>query len=220
MTVEFGDAIDPTTNARAVAFAEEIRKRAWRGVVDIVPTYRSVTLHVDPLHLNLVALMKRVRCLAAFPVDVRGEGGRRHSIPVVYGGEWGPDLLDVAAWAKLSVEETVRVHASVEYRVFMLGFAPGFPYLGSVPDRLAMTRLPTPRRVVPAGSVGIAEHQTGIYPVAIPGGWRIIGRTPMPLFRPTADRPFLLSPGDSVRFTPIEPEEFYHLVRECDADRA
>ena len=218
MTVEFGDVIDPQIHARVMAFAERVRRRAWRGVVDIVPTYRSVTLHVDPLRLDLVTLTTWLRRLPVTDVDERARAGTRHSIPVLYGGEWGPDLADVAAWARLSIVETVQAHASVEYRVYMLGFTPGFPYLGSVPDRLAIARLSTPRRVVPAGSVGIAENQTGIYPVATPGGWRIVGRTPIPLVRRAADRPFLLNPGDLVTFTPIGPDEFNRLLRKFDAD--
>ncbi|HET7438858.1 MAG TPA: 5-oxoprolinase subunit PxpB, partial [Nitrospira sp.] len=129
----------------------------------------------------------------------------------LYGGEGGPDLQDVAAFAKLSAAEVIRLHASVLYRVYMLGFSPGFPYLGLVPEPLAMPRLPTPRITVPAGSVGIAGTQTGIYPISTPGGWRLIGRTPIALYRAHSATPFLLNPGDLVRFEPIERQEFDRL---------
>jgi KipI family sensor histidine kinase inhibitor len=137
---------------------------------------------------------------------------------VHYGGESGPDLEDVASFGNLSIAEAIRLHSSVTYRVYMLGFSPGFPYLGSVPAPIAMPRLITPRSKVLAGSVGIAGRQTGIYPTATPGGWRLIGRTPTALYRPTKARPFLLSPGDLVRFEPITREEFNSLHRNRDDD--
>jgi KipI family sensor histidine kinase inhibitor len=127
-------------------------------------------------------------------------------------------LEELASSAKLSVADVISLHTSVEYRVYMLGFSPGFPYLGTVPERLAMPRLATPRTSVPAGSVGIAGGQTGIYPTATPGGWRLIGRTPVTLYRPADSKPFLLSPGDLVRFEPIGPEEFNRFRREYHHD--
>ena len=138
---------------------------------------------------------------------------------MLYGGDWGPDLDDVASFAKLSVAEVIRLHASVHYRVYMLGFSPGFPYLGLVPEPIAMPRLPTPRISVPAGSVGIAGTQTGIYPIATPGGWRLIGRTPVALYRrENSATQFLLHPGDLVRFEPIGTQEFERLRRDTHDD--
>ncbi|GMV48737.1 MAG: 5-oxoprolinase subunit PxpB [Nitrospira sp. NTP2] len=136
---------------------------------------------------------------------------RRHTIPVWYGDEAGPDLLDLAQSVDLTADAVIALHASVTYRVFMLGFSPGFPYLGRVPDRIAVPRLATPRTRVEAGSVGIAGPQTGIYPQSSPGGWRIIGRTPVRLFALDRPHPFLLAPGDRVRFVPIGKEEFTSL---------
>lgn len=209
LTVEFGSRIDATLNERVIAYAEAVRAAAWPGILDVVPTYRSVTIHVDPLRLDLDTLGDRVRRLLLLNGTTSPRAGTRHTIPVLYGGEWGPDLADVAAFAKLSVEETIRLHAATVYRVYMLGFTPGFPYLGTVPEPLAMPRLATPRASVPAGSVGIAGKQTGIYPSATPGGWRLIGRTPVALIRRTGDVPFLLAPGDEVRFEPIDREAFH-----------
>ena len=137
---------------------------------------------------------------------------RTHHIPIIYGGEWGPDLEGVADFAKLSLAETIRLHCSVSYRVYMLGFSPGFPYMGIVPERIAMPRLATPRLAVPAGSVGIADTQTGIYPIGTPGGWRLIGRTPIQLYRPGSGVPFLIKPGDWVRFEPITVQDFNRLL--------
>ena len=207
VTVEFGNEIDPALNAHVIAFADTVRAQVWEGVLDVVPTYRSVTIHVDALCLDVNTLMDRLCRLSHTNSCQATSSGRHHMIPVLYGGQYGPDLQDLAAFAKMSVAEAIRLHSSVEYRVYMLGFSPGFPYLGSVPEPLAMPRLAIPRIAVPAGSVGIAGSQTGIYPTATPGGWRLIGCTPVPLYRPNDPRPFLLSPGDLVRFEPIAPQE-------------
>ena len=217
LTIEFGQEIDPAINERVTAFAETVRAQRWEGVLDVVPTYCSVTIHVDPLGVDLDTLTSR---LLQLPKTAQHgiRSGRHHRIPVLYGGEAGPDLHDVASFAKLSAADVIRLHASVLYRVYMLGFSPGFPYLGLVPEPLAMPRLPTPRITVPAGSVGIAGTQTGIYPISTPGGWRIIGRTPIALYRPHSATPFLLNPGDLVRFEPIEQQEFDRLRRETHDD--
>jgi len=213
ITVEFGTDIDPALNARVIAFAETLHAEMWEGVVDIVPTYRSVTIHVDPLRMDVTTLSDRLLQLSHAVTRHTTSSGTQHTIPVLYGGEWGPDLEDVAAFAKMSAADVIRLHSSVLYRVYMLGFSPGFPYLGSVPEPLAMPRLATPRTRVPAGSVGIAGKQTGIYPTSTPGGWRLIGRTPVALYRPNSSKPFLLNPGDVIRFEPIEPQEFDRLRR-------
>jgi inhibitor of KinA len=218
LTVEFGNEIDPALNTRVIAFADAVRAQLWEGVLDVVPTYRSVTIHVDPLALTVNTLADRLRQLSHTVSSPTASFGNQHTIPVLYGDEWGPDLEDVAAFANMPVADVVRLHSSVLYRVYMLGFSPGFPYLGSVPEPLVIPRLATPRTTVPAGSVGIAGHQTGIYPTSTPGGWRLIGRTPVALYRPTNSTPFLLGPGDVVRFEPIELQEFDRLWREHHAD--
>lgn len=214
ITVEFGNEIDPLINARVVAFAKTVGDQGWSGIVDIVPTYRSVTVHFDPHTCDSTELTTQLQALS--PPEIRkGElHGTLHEIPVLYGGEWGPDLADVAALAGLQPAEAIALHASVPYRVYMLGFSPAFPYLGLVPERLAMPRLSTPRAKVPAGSIGIADRQTGIYPTPTPGGWRLIGRTPLSLYRQTSPNPFLLRAGDLVQFMPIDREEFDRLSNE------
>jgi inhibitor of KinA len=217
-TVEFERRIDPAVNDRVLAFADAVRAQRWPGVLDVVPTYCSVTIHIDPLIEDVTVLSDRALTLSRTAFMACKRPGRAHTIPVLYGGEWGPDLPDVAAFANLSIEETIRQHTSVSYRVYMLGFSPGFPYLGPVPAAIAIPRLSTPRTSVPAGSVGIAERQTGIYPTATPGGWRLIGRTPVALYRPHATVPCLINAGDTVRFQPIEPEEFVRLSWAPDAD--
>ena len=209
MTVEFGREIAPHLNDRVLAFAQAVRMQHWEGVLDVVPAYASVSIHVDPLRLPVSILSQRLHALSC---DVEAPpSGRTHRIPVLYGGEWGPDLDDVAVFAQRSLADTIRLHHANVYRVYMLGFSPGFPYMGLVPSSIAMPRLATPRTVVPAGSVGIAGCQTGIYPSATPGGWRLIGRTPVSLYQPQSSQPFLFTPGDTVEFYPIDADEFARM---------
>jgi inhibitor of KinA len=214
ITVEFGNEIDPHINTCVIAFAATVTQQKWKGILDIVPTYRSVTIYFDPLHWNVSALRNRLKNVPCLRSDGMSPDGTLHTIPVLYGGDWGPDLEDLAAFAGLLPAETITLHTSVRYRVYMLGFSPGFPYLGRVPEQLAMPRLSTPRTKVPAGSVGIADRQTGIYPSSTPGGWRLIGRTPMSLYCKSKSTPFLLKAGDLVQFNSIDQEEFDRLNSE------
>lgn len=212
LTVEFGETIDVHTNDLVLAFAAAVEQAGLAGFLEVVPTYRSATVYFDPLRTDVATLTEHVRPVLRAIDTIPRRAPATHTIPVWYGGSAGPDLNDVAKHAGLTPEEVSILHASVIYRVYMLGFSPGFPYLGTVPDRIAMPRLPTPRKQVAAGSVGIAGTQTGMYPHASPGGWRIIGRTPVSLFSVTRPAPFLLSPGDQVQFVPIGETEFHTLI--------
>lgn len=204
-TIEFGDRIAPEVNDLVLSFAQAVEGLASGSLLEVVPSYRSVTVYFDPIATEADRLEARLRAVAE-SVAPQAQGVRRTTeVPVLYGGQYGPDLGEVAAFAHLSVEEAVALHSSIEYRVYMLGFTPGFPYLGPVPDALAMPRLAVPRAKVPAGSVGIAGSQTGVYPLESPGGWRLIGRTPLRLYDPARPQPFLLAPGDRVRFVPMAP---------------
>jgi KipI family sensor histidine kinase inhibitor len=201
LLVEWEEVIDPRVNARAIAVAAAIRRMSLPGVRDVVSTYRTVAIFFDPLKLNADVLreaMARIDAAPVTPLQVKTV-----EVPVAYGGEEGPDLAAVAAWAGVSAAEVVERHAGVLYRVFMLGFIPGFAYLGTVDDRIAAPRLDTPRLRVPGGSVAIAGQQTGIYPRDSPGGWRIVGRSPLRVFDPDRTPSALLSPGDMVRFAPV-----------------
>lgn len=212
VTVEFGDSIAPATNDQVIAFAQGLDTLTISGVVDVAPTYRSVSVYFDPLLTDLDDLERRLKELAAnLPQQPTGPG-RTIEIPVAYGVDLGPDLADVARLAGVSEQEVVALHGSTDYRVYMLGFSPGFPYLGTVPATIAIPRLAEPRTKVPAGSVGIAGTQTGIYPQESPGGWRLIGRTPVKLYDPQGSRPFLLEPGDHVRFVEISYEEYWRMA--------
>lgn len=191
--------VDSAANARCIALAAALERAALPGVRDIVPAYTSVTVHFDPLSADRHAISRELDRLAA-EVSAVEEEQETIEIPVVYGGTEGPDLAAVAGFAKLSEAEVVRLHSQTPYRVYMLGFLPGFAYMGSVDARIAMPRLDTPRLKVAAGSVGVAGLQTGIYPCESPGGWRIIGRTETKVFDTSRAEPFLLSAGSRVKF--------------------
>lgn len=214
--VRYGGGISPRTNARVRALAHAVREGVWPGVTDVVPAYSSLYIEFDPLRLTHDELRGRLEglgeTLKGLPSPGAGQGpagqgspGRRLVVPVCYGGEFGPDLEPLADEKGLSAADVVRLHSGREYLVYCIGFVPGFPFMGTVPGRIAAARLPAPRPAVPAGSVGIAGAQTGIYPFTTPGGWRLIGRTPMRLFDPGADDPVLMRPGDRVRFKPLPP---------------
>ena len=181
------------------------------GVLNLHPAYCSVLVKFDPLQLTHVALQSILQKHLDHLDDVSLPPPRRVEIPVCYGGEFGPDLPDVCAIHALSAEQAIELHTSTEYVVYFLGFVPGFAYLGELPPQLVAPRLETPRRSVPAGSVAIAGKQTGVYPFATPGGWRLIGRTPAAMFRADRDEFSLLSIGDRVRFTPVSRERFAEL---------
>ena len=204
IVVEFEARIDPAINALAIALAEAVQAAEVAGVRDVVPTYRSVAIHFDPLRTDIDALTgqidRAVATAGSSPVTSRSP----IRIPVCYGSEFGPDLPAVAAYAGCSEQAVVLAHTETTYRVFMLGFVPGFAYLGIVDQRIAMPRHAVPRVRVPARSVAIAGVQTGIYPSETPGGWQLIGRTPLPPFDPDRPEPFLMKAGDAVQFYAIE----------------
>ena len=207
LVVEFESRVEPAINARAIAFADAIRSARHPGVRDIVSAFCSVTIYFDPIRTDLERLTSRLMRLAEMIPGGLDRHERMIQVPVVYGGEYGPDLQEVARFGQCTEEEVVKLHTASEYRVYMLGFLPGFAYIGRVDSRIAMPRRATPRLKVPAGSVGIAGVQTGVYPTESPGGWRLIGRTPARPFDSERAEPFLFRPGDTVRFEPIGQRE-------------
>jgi KipI family sensor histidine kinase inhibitor len=202
LALEFEERIDVDVNQRAIAVAERLASQTIPGVRDIVPTFRSVAVHFDPLGTDVIVLQATLRELGAIARPVAPDVRVPIEVPVHYGGRHGPDLEAVARFASMSEGDVVSCHAGRTYRVFMLGFVPGFAYLGVVDPAIAIPRRTTPRVRVPAGSVAIAASQTGIYPVDTPGGWHVIGHTPLKPFDPARSEPFLLRPGDAVRFLP------------------
>jgi len=179
--------------------------RSTRGVTNVHPAYASILIDFDPLAVSPRDMEFVVTRLYAQAAAAPLPEPRMVEIPVAYGGEYGPDLEAVAVLTGHTPEEVIALHSGAEYLVYFLGFSPGFPYLGGLPEAIAAPRLETPRKRVPAGSVAIGGRQTGVYPLASPGGWRIIGCTPLQLFRPDADPPVLLQMGDHVRFVPVAP---------------
>ncbi len=212
LLVEIGDGIDERVNRRVHALALALAQRAPAGVVDLIPTYRSLLVNYDPVRIDDGMLARALADIARSLDDSALSAPETVEIPTCYGGEFGPDLQFVAEHNHLTPAEVVAIHTSSPCRVFMMGFSPGFAYMGGMSPRIATPRLQTPRTSIPAGSVGIAQQQTGIYPVESPGGWQLIGRTPVRLFDPGRTPPTLLGPGDLVRFVAIDEAQYKDLA--------
>jgi KipI family sensor histidine kinase inhibitor len=203
LVVEVPEAIDPEINAWCVALSRSLATDLGSVARDVVIGYCSVTVFFDPLAVDSEWLEGEIAERAATADASSLIGGAVIEVPVTYGGDAGPDLADVASFAGCSEAEAVALHAGREYRVYMVGFVPGFAYMAEVDSRIAAPRRRSPRTAVPAGSVAIAGGQTGVYPSVTPGGWNIIGRTPLLPFDPRRSEPFLFKPGDLVRFRPL-----------------
>ena len=208
LLLEFGDEISREINEKVRRMALAIQAETIEGIIETIPTYRSLLIIYNPVILPMEDLKKRLK---------RIEGGLQQTplpepkltrIPVVYGGNYGPDLEEVAKYLHVFPEEVVQLHCSKPYLIYMIGFMPGYPYMGELPQALVTPRLKTPRLLVPKGSVAIAQRQTGIYSMESPGGWQILGRTPVELFHPEKDPPALLQMGDFVQFYQISEKEF------------
>jgi len=214
LVVEFENVVSLEVNARVRALALALESARPAGLIEVVPTYRSLGIQFDPVATSPAVLRARVEALLAGlnPADLPPPA--LVELPTVYGGEYGPDLPFVAEHAGLSQAEVIRLHSGTTYQVYMIGFSAGFAYLGGLPERLQTPRLPSPRTRTPKGSVAIGGSQTGAYPADTPGGWRIIGRTPVELFDPRRDPPTPMRPGDHVRFVPIGEAEYLRAVGE------
>jgi KipI family sensor histidine kinase inhibitor len=205
----FGEAaylVELGSTARVHALADDLRDAPLHGVVECVPGIETMLVEFDPLAVDAGEIGSQLASRLGDLGERPAPAGRHRSIPVVYGGELGPDLDEVARLTGLAPDDVVRLHGSTDLVVEILGFAPGFPYLGTLPAELDVPRLATPRTVTPAGAVAIAGRRSGIYPAPLPGGWRVIGRTPLSLFDPRRDPPAYLAPGDRVRFVPMTVE--------------
>lgn len=210
----FGDEVDPAVNERVRRMAVLVAALQHPAIEAVVPAYCTLALHYDPDVITWAALLDLLQgCEQRLSEAVVPEA-RIVEIPVCYGDEFGPDLEAVAVHAGLAPEEVIRLHSDADYRIYAIGFAPGFCYLGGLDQRIHAPRLSTPRLHVPSGSVGIAGGQTGVYPLASPGGWQLIGRTPLRLFAPDRQPPIPYQPGDTIRFRPIAAEHFARLTEE------
>ena len=215
LLVYLGNRITPKTHTLVRKLLNLLESEPIAGVRNLHPAYCSLLVTFDAQKLRHDQLKKLLMMYVTRLGEVRLPPSRQVEIPVCYGGDFGPDLAEVATIHGLTPEQVIELHSSVTYLVYFLGFVPGFAYLGELPKALMTPRLPMPRRKVPAGSVGIAGNQTGVYPFATPGGWRLLGRTPLPLFRPEQDSLSLLSIGDHVRFQPISADRFASLENAC-----
>ncbi|MCK8489403.1 5-oxoprolinase subunit PxpB [Paenibacillus sp. MBLB2552] len=223
LIVKFGDSIQKDTHHKVRQLAEHLDRQPFNWMVEVVPTFTSVTIYYDTMKLLAESVKQGGDIQAESPFklaaesvfqllqtlrDVNASSARTVEIPVCYGGDFGPDLETVASRNGLTPQEVIDIHGSADYLVYMLGFAPGFAYLGGMSVRIATPRRETPRISIPAGTVGIAGDQTGVYPIDTPGGWQLIGKTPIELFKPQQMPPTLLQAGDIVRFYPITREQF------------
>ena len=207
--IELGSEVDPEISSMVFALTDLIKDAGLNSDLEVLPTYRSVLVYYDPLVCSYAEMFDAVNGAVeglVEPISVNSSL-KIVEIPVVYGGDDGPDLHFVADHAGITEDAVIELHSGTDYRVYMLGFSPGFPYLGGLDERIAAPRLKTPRILVPAGSVGIAESQTGVYPNAGPGGWRIIGRTSVTLFDVNSSTPSLITPATKVRFIPVDQHD-------------
>ena len=214
LLVEYGPEIDPAVNQKVRSMMMVLQEDRPDGVVEAVPAYCSILVIYDPRAASIDSLGRALLTLEKRLPELHVTAPAVVDIPVCYEGEYGPDMADVAARTGLTPQEVARIHCEPEYMIYMIGFTPGFPFLGGLPESLHVPRLETPRPLVPAGSVGIANNQTGIYPLASPGGWRLIGQTPLRLFTPERKNPIPYQPGDRIRFRAISPREFLRLSAE------
>ena len=212
LVVHLGDQIDTSTFRAVRSLSRQLEAIPPAGMMEFVPAFTTVAVYYDPLRTSEAELKSHLNDLVATADATVAPPPRAVEIPVCYGGEFGIDLDFVAKHANLTPQQVIETHAAADYLVHMIGFAPGFPYLGGMSSEIAAPRRSSPRLKIPAGSVGIAGDQTGIYPLETPGGWQLIGRTPLALFRPEQDPPTLLQAGDIVRFRPITPEQFRQLA--------
>jgi inhibitor of KinA len=216
LVVEVAEKIGDDALFHVQALVRELERNPLPGTIEIVPAFTTVAVFYDLAKIESLAALRN-ELVARVPRTIPRKDksvGREMVIPVCYGGDFGPDLAEVAAKAGLDEVATIALHRGAKYRVHAVGFAPGFPYLAGLPEKLHIPRRATPRLRVPAGSIGIGGAQTGVYPLATPGGWQLIGRTPLRLFRPEDEtEPALLQPGDRVRFQPISKEEFVALLQ-------
>ena len=212
LLIVIGREIRPEINRRVTRAVQRIRQAKIPGVLDLIPAFASLLVQYDPVRIGWSQIRDRIeKALEAGGAESGTEKLRVTEIPVCYGGEYGPDLENIAAHAGLPASEVIRIHTGRDYLIYMMGFLPGFPYLGNLDVRLHTPRRKEPRISIPAGSVGIGGAQTGIYPLTSPGGWHILGLTPVKLYDPDAEDPVLLRSGDVIRFRSVSEEEFREI---------
>ena len=217
LVIEFGNEISVDINKKIRKMMDDIKKENIDGIVELVPTYCSLLINYDVLKIDYNTLVEKLKTFLNNDLETaEGEEVTLIEIPTLYNDEVGSDLSYVAEYNKLSKEEVIKIHTGTDYLVYMLGFMPGFTYLGGMSEKIATPRLESPRLQIYPGSVGIAGKQTGMYPSMSPGGWRIIGRTPLKLYNPDSDTPVYISSGDYVRYVSISEEEYNEILKKVE----
>lgn len=211
LLLQFEQRIGEDVNRRISATVKLLKMQQIEGIVDMIPAYASLLVQYNPLVIRYEEIYKRVSAIVKMDTKVESMEKKVWEIPVLYGGELGPDFSYVAEHAGISGEELIRLHSEKDYLVYMLGFLPGFTYLGGLEEKLHTPRLENPRVKIPAGSVGIGGSQTGVYPVDSPGGWQLIGRTPVKMYDPEKQDPILVQPGEYIHFYPITDSEYTRI---------
>lgn len=214
--VEFENEISPACNGKVAALQKCIKEANWKGIVETIPAFRSLLIYYNPLQISYRKLVAKIKKATKHLENMDNQSKRIIQIPVCYGGTYGVDLKDVAEHTGLSEEEVIAIHSGTDYLIYMIGFLPGFPYLGGMDKRLETPRLQDPRTAIPAGAVGIGGEQTGIYPLASPGGWRLIGQTPLRLFDRERENPILYRTGDYIRFVPVTEEAYKRIAKQIE----
>ena len=214
--IQFGNAIDPDINARIAATVQLMREQHIEGVVDMIPAFCTLLINYDPRVISYDEMKMRMEKILSVEIAAGARKKKVFEIPVCYGGEFGPDLPTIAEHAGLSEQEVIDIHTSTHYLIYMLGFLPGFTYLGGLDERIHTPRLANPRIRIPAGSVGIGGSQTGIYPMDSPGGWQLMGLTPVKTYDPEREVPILVEAGDYIRFVPVDRAEYDRIKEEVE----
>lgn len=216
LLIEFGDEISPEINKKITATVQLMKAQQIEGVVDLIPAFCSLLINYDPRIITYESLQKRMEHLVKLDVTAEQASKKVIEVPVCYGGEYGPDIDNIAEHAGLSVEEVIKIHSSRDYLIYMLGFLPGFAYLGGLEECLHTPRLANPRIKINAGSVGIGGSQTGIYPLDSPGGWQLLGMTPVTVYDPLREVPILYEAGEYIRFVPVDEAEYKRIKAEVE----
>lgn len=219
LLVTWEQQISPEINNQITTLVHLIKDQKIEGVTDIIPAFCSLVINYDPRVVRYQTLKNKIAALLTIEIKASNKQKRIFEIPVCYGGEFGPDIDFVAKNANLSVEEVIELHSSVDYLIYMLGFLPGFSYLGGLDKQIHTPRLANPRKCIPAGSVGIGGSQTGIYPLESPGGWQLLGQTPIKTYDPERDVPILFEAGDYIRFVPIDQAEYEAIAQAVAANQ-
>ncbi|MTI66770.1 MAG: 5-oxoprolinase subunit PxpB [Firmicutes bacterium] len=218
LIIEVGNKISENINKKIRDLVYCINKAKIKGIVELIPTYSTILISYDPIKISFNGLVEKLKEVEKNMKEIKLPEALVIHIPTLYGGEYGKDIQYVSKHNNITTKEVIKIHSEAKYLVYMLGFTPGFPYLGGMSEKISTPRLKTPREKIPAGSVGIAGSQTGIYPIDSPGGWRLIGRTPIKLFNLDREKEVLLKAGDYLKFYPIDEEEYKEIEKKVKSN--